>query len=130
MNDFLKEDIVTGSELIAQFMGIKVTRFETSKELIGLVICEDNEGNFSWSDELDWYRPYCDWNRLIEACKKWDMLYDKELGDFEDIKMYTQLSEILDNKMVCYDILPVFEQLVKNIHWYNIKRLKLCNTHN
>lgn len=53
------------------------------------------------------------------------MLYDKELGCFEDIKMYTQLSEILDNRMVCYDILPVFEQLVRNIYWYNIKILKL-----
>ena len=124
MSDFLKEDIVTGSELIAQFMGIKVTRFETSKELIGLVICEDDEGNFSWSDELDWYRPYCDWNRLIEACKKWDMLYDDGIMDTnENLRMYAQLSDALDGAIIFYDIMTVFDILVKNIHWYNLKNL-------
>ena len=60
-------------------------------------------------DQLEFYGL---WDWLIPACYKWDNL---NLTSIE----YSIHSDMLDIAVSCYEIIPVFEQLVKNIKWYN-----------
>lgn len=65
-----------------------------------------------------------DWSWLMPVCKKWDDLSEKENSiffEYNEFKtQYIKLSDKLDDLVTCYDITPVFNQLVENIKWYNI----------
>jgi hypothetical protein len=58
------------------------------------------------------------WDWLMPACHKWDSLTDADIIEGTWYQ-YEELCEILDAKVSLYEILPVWEQLVKNIEWYN-----------
>jgi hypothetical protein len=58
-----------------------------------------------------------DFNWLMPACHKWDELEGFKRGEESD--QYENLCDFLDQKVTLYEILPVWEQLVKNIEWYN-----------
>lgn len=58
------------------------------------------------------------WDWLIPACKKWDEL----IFPTDNPKLlveYCRKCDLLDDMVTCYEIEAVFEQLVKNIKWYN-----------
>jgi hypothetical protein len=101
-----------GNKLIAEFMGGKVSYFSVTNfpHYKGLthgrnILFEDLKYHSSW----DWLMP---------ACHKWDSLTDAEIIEGTWYQ-YEDLCEILDAKVSLYEILPVWEQLVKNIEWYN-----------
>jgi len=60
-----------------------------------------------------------DWNMLIEACQKWDVLYRGKNWDPVTYKNYEKLCDKLDHFATLYEIEPVWEQLVKCIKWFN-----------
>lgn len=58
------------------------------------------------------------WDWIIPACKKWDEL----IFPADNAKLlveYCRKCDLLDDMVTCYEIEAVFEQLVKNIKWYN-----------
>lgn len=58
-----------------------------------------------------------DWNKLIPLCRKFDTLsFDhKSININEE---YLELSKILDNRIIVYEIMPVYMQLVDCVKWY------------
>lgn len=61
------------------------------------------------------------WDWLMPVCRKWDTLIE---GKYIRPKTkwfgaYISLCDALDNTVICYDIIPVFNQLVENIKWLN-----------
>ena len=61
------------------------------------------------------YHSSFDW--LIPVCHKWDNLFFD--SDDENIIKYTKLSDDLDMYTSFYEIEPIYNQLIKNIEWYN-----------
>ncbi len=55
------------------------------------------------------------WTWLIPVCQKWDNLFQNETLPYE----YIELSVALDEQITLYEITPVYNQLLKNIKWYN-----------
>ena len=53
-----------------------------------------------------------DWNKLIDVCRKFD---DLNL----DVTEYVKFCDEIDHLVACYEIEPVFEEIVKAIIWYN-----------
>ena len=105
-------------ELCAKFMGIKVARWQSKRKgkvLVLGIACANDDGVIEWEDGIDWYFPNCNWNHLMLACKKWDNLPKPFLGN----KKYEKLCDALDLVVTRYEPLPVFNQLVENIKWYN-----------
>jgi hypothetical protein len=63
-----------------------------------------------------------DWNMLLPVCKKWGEI--KIDTNSKDCRRYTSLSDDLDNSIVnYYDVRMTFNQLVKNVKWYNESKL-------
>lgn len=101
---------MSDNELISNFMG---------SEKIDLV-AKFGEG---WAKIIQRHAPEGtefppydkSWDWLMPACKKWDSL--KFIPGKEKEQMH--LCDDLDHYASCYDIEPVFRQLVINIQWYN-----------
>jgi hypothetical protein len=66
---------------------------------------------------LENLKYHSSWDWLIPACHKWDELEGFVRGEESD--QYENLCDFLDSKVTLYEILPVWEQLVKAIEWYN-----------
>jgi hypothetical protein len=64
------------------------------------------------------------WDWIMTVCRKWDNLCHEECFDIQNSltnhTVYVELSCKLDDTVTCYQIEPVFEQLVINIEWYNL----------
>ena len=57
------------------------------------------------------------WEWLMPACKHWD---DLSMGwDKQQRYEYEGLCEALDSIVACYELAPVYNQLVDCIVWYN-----------
>lgn len=63
------------------------------------------------------FKYHCDWNWLIPVCYKWDEL--KIFFGTDKSKKYIELSDLLDNRMIGYEIEPVVLQMIECIKWYN-----------
>jgi|ERR1035437_6013415 hypothetical protein len=96
----MKKEIIEGNILIKEFIG---------KEIRGqfgrILSVEEYAYNYKW----DWLMP---------ACYKWDSIYTIQEGSLS--KRYEELCDALDKVVSCYEILPVWQQLVENIKWYNL----------
>jgi hypothetical protein len=114
-NETKNELITEGSALIAEFMGIEVVPYE--HWLLGDVMAiVPKEGIIDYP--LNVYNPSEDWNLLMPACYKWDTI-EFANSDSNTKKRYMGLCDQLDHTVSCYEILPTFDQLVKNLKWYN-----------
>ena len=101
--------IEEGNRLISEFMGETIRKdgklsLRDKEPLTGNCIV-DAKYHSSW----DWLMP---------ACHKWDCLTDAEIKEGTWPK-YERLCDLLDRKVALYEIQPVWNQLVKNIQWYN-----------
>jgi hypothetical protein len=117
-----QKQILEGNKLIAKFMRIKFFRRPKFAQFILGDIDElkwkDSNGELISINNLKYHSS---WDWLIPACQKWDNLMhtNSKLIGSKLIITYLKKCDTLDNIVACYEILPVFEQLVKNIKWYN-----------
>jgi len=131
---------MTHNELLAEFMGYEVvtvgysgTNSETQWQRDNEQFMEDigirSVGKYaihkldnSW-EEFENLNYNLSWDCLIPVCAKWDSIPFEEFSDLER-KRYLQLCDDLDNSVSCYEITYAYDQLVKNIKWYNEKNQK------
>lgn len=115
MND---QRVKTDNEVIADFIGRRLWSKDDLKD-----------GRMQ-----QWELPMCSgyypatllfhekWDWLMPACQKWDNLFksDPLLKErlTDTYSEYLRLCQLLQNSVTQFEIDPVFEQLVKNIHWY------------
>jgi len=115
--------IVAGNELIAKFMGIKITYYEPTK-LLGCGFWMASEGglkppfptSFISAEDIE-YSYHWDWNTLMDACLKWDNLRMLPIFQIE----YEQLCDRLDNKVSCYEIEGAYNAFIDCMEWYESK---------
>lgn len=116
-----KKQILEGNKLIAKFMGLIPIKYKLNGEKGNSFITKEDNINYEGFEKFFCMKDakyYSSWNWLIPACKKWDeMIFPND--NIKLLMEYLQRCDSLDNKVSCYEILPVFEQLVDNIKWYN-----------
>lgn len=100
---------LTGNELIAEFMGLPLTKQEM--EFSG-------DRKMKTVPFMTW-RYDTSWDWLMDACKKWDETNFPI--DKNTMIEFVKRSIDLDNAVATYDIQLAYQQLVKNIKWYNEK---------
>lgn len=120
-----QKQIRNRNEIISSFMGYIKIPWKFRDSNFGFIKKEDltkypNIEGWAYNSNLFWsiiwdFKYHSSWDQLIPACQKWDTL---KINAKNQLK-YEKLSDVLDNAVTCYDILPVFEQLVNNIKWYN-----------
>jgi hypothetical protein len=106
-----QKQIVKGNKLICKFITTKIKDewyYFDHPILYGAEISHFNDFKFHKS-----------WDYIIPVCKKWGCLTDDLQISDENYSYYLDLCELLDKKVTRFEILPVFEQLVNNIKWYN-----------
>lgn len=117
MTDSALQEAKTDGQYLNEFMGLepKLLGYITSPEKVDniydfngypnhkLGTSNSIEGNFSTS-----------WDWLMPACKKWDDLKFIKGKQREQ----SELCDLLDHYVSCYEILPAYQQLVKNIRWH------------
>lgn len=95
-------------------------------EFLGLELCDCGKGNLHYkTGPMNWQvadigqlKYDSSWDALIPACKKWDDLPLSEFSETDKLE-YGKLCDDLDHFVSCYEIIPAYNQLVKNIKWYN-----------
>jgi hypothetical protein len=111
-------DTVKGNEVIAVFDGW--THKPTLKGKGKGLWYRLPKGQAAWSSSAFQYHTSWDW--LIEACKKWDYLYETEplLQDRSTAiyQRYLELCEQLDDAVTTYEIETAYEKLLKCVTWY------------
>jgi len=101
------EEIIEGNKLIADFMEVDYEDVYTT------------DADNCTIPLLHSLRYDLDWSLLMSACRKFDTLTDD--FNFDDRMMYEMLCDDTDESLCCYDIEPVFQNLVKAINWYNTR---------
>jgi hypothetical protein len=117
-----EEEIVNGNKIIAEFDGCEKCISHTDNGVTTGYIVKgkvnignsptDGYNNFAIS-QLEFHSSF-DW--LMPVCKKWSELEFDGKDQTWEYGFYSVNLSILVGK---YEILPVFNQLVKNIEWYN-----------
>ena len=74
-----------------------------------------------YSTELHNYHE--DWNKIIPVCRKFDMLYS-DSWTIKQNEEYVELSNKLDAAATLYEVLPLYNQLVECVKWYNTIKQK------
>ena len=106
--------IIEGNQLIHEFLG-----FERTEKDNGEVTYKTSEKDVVlWASKLE-YDSSILW--LWRALQKWDNLYEEI--DPKNGSMYVELSDKLDNTVVCYEVNLIWEQMIENIKWYNKQKL-------
>jgi hypothetical protein len=59
------------------------------------------------------------WDWIMPVCYKWDNLFEGTAIEYPKAMEYEKLCDEIDNAVSRYEILPVFNQLVENIKWFN-----------
>lgn len=125
----MKEEIIEGNKLIAEFDGKKFIpykgnssydkKFKTYQSCANWI--KKNVREEGYVPELGWNvgmgKYHSSWDWLMPACRKFDMLNIE--GD-----EYLKYSDELDKAATLYELLPLFNQLVKCIKWYNQNKEK------
>lgn len=99
--------------LIGEFMG----KFDFSKAYCrshGLPEYKPEEDLI----EVRSFKYHSSWDWLMPACVKFDTLYDDK-WTFDERMMYELLSDEMDKAATLYEILPLYNALIKGITWYN-----------
>lgn len=113
--------IEAGNRIIAEFMGGKLTQSKVDGDYF--YFTEHNYANKVWLNQLKYDS---DWNWLIRACSEWSNQkyfntkpFAHYLLNAENRTKFHYLEGALENKILRYEIEPVFVQLVKNIEFLN-----------
>jgi hypothetical protein len=111
-----EQEILEANKLIAEFMGAIVLKEPIGHAQRNIQFLYEVEGIFLHRDYDLKYHISWDW--LIPACAKFDSIFFGE--DRTDMQQeYIELSDELDFKATSYELIPLFEQLVNCIKWYN-----------
>jgi hypothetical protein len=128
-------NIIEGNILIAKFLGWtfhKKTNFWNLNGYTCDCFTVGKEFLFNPGIRVNKLDFHSSWDSLMFACKKWDEL-DVNIYKRPNLKQlkinneYIELCERLDHFVTLYEILPVWEQLVENIEWYNKLKLNELN---
>jgi hypothetical protein len=93
------EEIINGNRIIAEFDGRQLSSYQDT-------IVQRFLNNY-----------HRNWNNLIPVCKKYSEL---NIGkSWDNFCEHRRLTLELTTRIRNFEILPVFEQLVKCIQWYN-----------
>lgn len=112
-----EQKIIEGCVLIMFFDGAKNSSFN----LLGKRVKAIKYKEAYWPNDRP-PRFDKDWNSLMEAIKKWDALPMDEMTDSVAVEYAVRCDE-QDNAVTRnYDLREAFDQLVKNIQWYNSKQ--------
>lgn len=118
-----KDQILEGNILIAAFEGYEV---DTKNYAEPLYAIKSQPVTSAYADMLKYHSS---WESLMPVCYKWDNLFIEgvERAPLAKIMEHGDYCSKLDAVVVKYKIMPVFEQLVENIKWYNKKNNELSN---
>jgi hypothetical protein len=127
----MTQEILEGDILIAEFMERRFKPYSGNKSfdidfafysecmqwIIDSLLEDEYTPQLGWN--LDCGKYHSSWDWLMPACYKWDNLFVETAMEYPKAMEYEKLCDEIDNAVSRYEILPVFNQLVENIKWFN-----------
>lgn len=125
----MKKAITEVNEIISKFIGIS---YDSDKELYVISNSEWGKGydnallhldktanseDCSDGDNVLFFNSK--WDLLMSVCNKWDNFFNESELIGTNYEEYMTLCDKLDDEVSCYELDEAWEQLVKNIKWYN-----------
>lgn len=122
----MTEKLIEDLKMCAAIEGIYITPMVHKGEVLYMIVADDAEGNFTWDEFMEHYKPNADWNQFMRLWQIFRKLkFESKSAYFEKIKWEQEHanSKMIIEEAICYKTIEEAFQLLV----YGFKKLKNDN---